>query len=85
MVLLRWEYWDMFLLEYSVNYWPVFYYLDNGSSVANTVEMYNAPTLTEDTKSVGTYDRRSFDEYQDDYGKPFDVSDYIKCWCSEPV
>jgi len=50
--------------------------LDEGSSITNTVEMYNAPTLTDDSKSIATYDRRSFDDYQDDYGKPFDVSTY---------
>ncbi|KAK2152414.1 hypothetical protein LSH36_329g02058 [Paralvinella palmiformis] len=51
---------------------------DEGSSITNTVEMYNAPTLTDDSKSIATYDRRSFDDYQDDYGKPFDDDDELR-------
>ena len=43
------------------------------SSQANTLEMYQAPTITEDSKSYTTYERRSIEDY-DDFYKPFDVS-----------
>lgn len=42
-------------------------------SRANTVEMFSAPTVTEDSKSFASYDRRSVGEYPDDY-RTYDVS-----------
>ena len=35
-----------------------------GASQANTLEMFSAPTITEDSKSYTTYDR-SLDDFQD--------------------
>lgn len=42
-------------------------------SQANTLEMFNAPTITEDSKSYTTYERRSPEDFPDEY-RPYDVS-----------
>lgn len=45
--------------------------VSESASKANTVEMFSAPTITEDSKSYTTYDRRSIEDF--DY-RPYDVS-----------
>lgn len=42
-------------------------------SGTNSIEMYNSPTITEDSKSMSTYGRRSVADFPEDY-KPYDVS-----------
>lgn len=43
------------------------------SSGTNSIEMYNAPTITEDSKSYSTYGRRSVNDFPDEF-KPYEVS-----------
>ena len=45
--------------------------VSESASQGNTVEMFSAPTITEDSKSYTTYDRRSIEDF--DY-RPYDVS-----------
>ena len=44
--------------------------VSESASQGNTVEMFSAPTITEDSKSYTTYDRRSIEDF--DY-RPYDV------------
>ena len=49
--------------------------VSESASQGNTVEMFSAPTITEDSKSYTTYDRRSIEDF--DY-RPYDVSTHTR-------
>ena len=56
--------------------------VSESASQGNTVEMFSAPTITEDSKSYTTYDRRSIEDF--DY-QLYDVSTCIQthtCRCA---
>ena len=56
--------------------------VSESASQENTVEMFSAPTITEDSKSYTTYDRRSIEDF--DY-RPYDGSTCIQthtCRCA---
>ena len=56
--------------------------VSESASQGNTVQMFRAPTITEDSKSYTTYDRRSIEDF--DY-RPYDVSTCIQthtCRCA---
>ena len=51
--------------------------VSDSASQPNTVEMFSAPTITEDSKSYTTFERKSiedFDEYRPYNVSPFPVS-----------
>lgn len=48
----------------------------DSASQANTLEMFNAPVMVDDSnKSFTTFDHRSLEDFQDDMKAPFDVTD----------
>ena len=48
--------------------------VSESASQGNTMEMFSAPTITEDSKSYTTYDRRSIEDF---VYRPYDVSTCI--------